>query len=248
MFHILYKKVNHFYESVFEVYGKFLAKHYVLVIVAALIVNVILSAGSFNLTMVTDADELFIPQNGVAKRDEFHIKELFAPVIFYFFYSLFFKFVNLVLILKDKLDSNDFFLHQLADFGSWTEVNFLTCNKDGQYDNILQPYYLKKIAHIHKQLVENTVVKVNNKTINFESICARQQGRCLIDGLDLTEPLFYETQLAKFSRRKDTLDRETKKLNVFKSKSNKKNEFRFFINGMSLTDLTYNLGKIISFK
>ena len=141
------------------------------------------------------------------------------------------------------MNSNDFFLHQLTDFGTWTEVNFLTCEKNHKHDNILQSFYLKKVAKIHKQVLKNTIVHVNNKTVNFESICARQQGACLIDGIDLTTPQFYETQLNKFSRRKDTLDKEKEALSVFKGETSKKNEFRFFINGFSLTDLTYNLGK-----
>lgn len=80
MFYTIYKRANSFYEKVFYSYGCFLTKHYIAVISVAFLLNICLSLGYLNVTMVTDSDELFVPTNGEAKRDERLIKELFSKV------------------------------------------------------------------------------------------------------------------------------------------------------------------------
>lgn len=144
------------------------------------------------------------------------------------------------LLTKEKLKSDDFFLHQLADFGTWGELNFLTCLKPtGRSDNILQKKYMDKIKRFNDQLLEKAIINVNNRTISFESICAKLNGYCLIDGIGLLSPGFYETQLGDFMRKKDLKIKERNELSTYRET----NEFRFYIAGYIVTNLDYNLGK-----
>ena len=80
MFQLLYGKVNNLYERFFQAYGCFLSKHYGMIITIAFIVNILLSSGVYKQKMVTDADELFVPVNSEAKKDEVLVKQLFSQV------------------------------------------------------------------------------------------------------------------------------------------------------------------------
>jgi hypothetical protein len=87
MFHTLYKKLNTFYEGLFAVYGRFLTKYYVYIIIAAFAVNCLLSIGSYRMKLVMDPEELFTPLSGQAKIDEHKIKKLFNQVCLNVFYN-----------------------------------------------------------------------------------------------------------------------------------------------------------------
>ena len=141
-------------------------------------------------------------------------------------------------------------MHQIPDFGTWGELNFLTCaDKNGYYDNILQPKYLNRIKEFNRVLMKDTVLKLNDKNITFQDICAKQNGHCLIDGLGLLEPGFYDMQLTDFMKKKELKAKEKQYLDEYDEfdeydeDQNERNDYRFYIAGFILTDLTYNLGK-----
>lgn len=198
MFYYLFEKANRTYERVFYNYGKFIARHYIKVIVVSFTVNLLLSLGIFRLNLITDVDDLFFPIKSQAKQDEKLIKNLY----------------NNATMLTD-----DFYLHQILDFGTWAEINFQTCSND----NILSELYLQRIEKIH-----NLVLELDN----IDRVCAKRNGNCLIDGADLLVPDFYETYLRSSMEWKSW---DSDKIFRFYTNINNDGDIRF-------TDLTYNLG------
>lgn len=227
MFHLLFKKVNKFYEKLFRKYGRFLSKYYKFTICISFLVNLVLSFGIFRINMITDTDVLFMPIESEAKLDEKHVKYLFNS--------------------SAKL-SADFYLHQILDFGTWAEINFQPCKSD----NILSEKYMTEIARISRDFVESLTVNFNNSIIKFEDVCARRNGHCLIDGIDLVDQEFYNDWLKNAMFRNERLYEEKQHIEAISKDSEQmsiqdSNEFRFYIksaNGkVGFTDLTYNLGK-----
>ena len=218
MFHILFEKANSFYENLFRRYGRFLANFYIYVIIASFVLNCLLSLGISKFNLLTNSDDLFVPIDSQAKQDEKLIKSLFSD---------------------SRLKSEEFFLHQLADLGKWGEINFLTCpNQNDEPDNILQEKYLSQIKTINDIIINSTIVHAGNQSIGFDRICAKQNGKCLIDGINLLKPKFYRKNLAKLMQARDAPDFDAEKARV-KSISN---QFSFYIDGKSFTNLNYNLG------
>lgn len=178
--------------------------------------------------MITDSDTLFMPIDSEAKRDERLSKYLFNS--------------------SSKL-SSDYYLHQILDFGTWTELNFLPC----QTNNILEPDLLKKISQVHNWLLNNSIIEHNSSKYFFEDVCAKRNGECIIDGIDLLEEEFYDRWLHNAMDRKERYFEEASLM----TKTNKNEEeqvsyqpdkdFRFYIKisrgKIGFTDLTYNLGK-----
>lgn len=232
MFDLLFEKVNWFYEKCFEKYGKFISKYYIFTIVLSVVLNVILSCGILKMKMITDTDALFMPIDSEARRDEVLVKNLFN---------------------SSSLLSKDFYLHQLHDLGTWAEVNFKVklCDPNRftrDQENVLKKKYIEEVKRVNDFLLANTVVK--GKNITFETVCARRNGECLIDGVDLLSETFYEMWLSNAVKSKTRRLKEEINM-VIDSESQpikpKQNEFRFYFNILSknpsLTDLTYNLGK-----
>lgn len=221
MFQILFEKVNFFYEKIFTIYGKFLSKHYAMIILAAVLLNCLLSLGIFKMQLVTDKDVLFTLKNSEALRDEKLIHNLF----------------------NSSLDSDDFYMHQMTGMGTWGEVNFKTCSKskDHKAENILQEKHLRTIKSIHEFLLANTTVNIGNRTIGFEDICVKQGQRCVVDGADLLNPRFYIHQLSEFMLKKDLIEKENSELGY--QSNQHEGEFQFYMDGSRISNLDYNLGK-----
>ena len=129
------------------------------------------------MTMITDTDKLFMPSESLAREHEKIIKDLFNST---------------------KMSEN-FFLHQITDLGTWAEINFRPCSTqltNGESENILQEKYINEIIKVNDYLMKNTFLKINDTTkIGLEQVCAKRVGACLIDGLDLLTPDFYRKWL-----------------------------------------------------
>lgn len=210
MFHHLFERTNGFYEHLFERYGRILAKHYVIIILGAFLLNLFLSAGILRFRMITDSDTLFMPEDSQARYDELLVKKLFNE--------------------STKM-TPDFFLHQILDLGTWAEVNFQTC--DPHDKNILMEPYLILINRLHLSLLQSTfAILVSNfsdqnsrtENITFDKVCARRNGKCLIDGSDLLNRSFYEHWLKDAMHRKQRFYEEHGIFN--KSANSIANEFR----------------------
>lgn len=204
MFHYLFERVNRFYENIFEKYGRFISKYYIYTIVGAFFLNLFLSAGMLRFNMIKDTDVLFMPQDSQARQDERLVKYIFN---------------------ESARMTGDFFLHQILDLGTWAEVNFQTCESN---ENILGEEYIEQIRGVNQFLLANSLVQVNNsddsQVIGLEQVCARRNGKCLIDGLDLLSEEFYKRWLKSSMVRKQRFYDEQE---IFeKSASSIANEFR----------------------
>lgn len=224
MFHQLFEKVNKFYEYVFRSYGRLLSRFYVQSIVCTLLVNGVLLACMFNFKLIEDTDSLFMPMDSQARHDERLVKQLYNN--------------------NSKL-TNDFFIHQLLDLGTWAEVNFQSCSPDSA--NIINESLLMDVRAINDYLLRRSVVDANGTRIDFETVCARRNSRCLIDGVDLLDKQFYVNWLENSMDRKTRFYEEQEFLGSTDAQAALSKEFRFYIkfdsSGPSITDLTYNLGK-----
>ena len=258
MFHLLFDRVNRFYEHVFHAYGTFLARRYAYVICGAVALNVLLSLGLLRLVWIEDVDYLFLPVNSEAKRLEQRVKTLYNP--------------------ERTMLTRDFYIHQLADMGTWAEVNFQTCaNASPDDNNILQSKYMQAIVRLNEHILARTVVAHSSsgqqQNVSFESVCARRFGQCNVDGSDLLSVEFYERWLRKSMQQKMRSEKERAELEGTSSGeelggeaennddgdenkdtasggtpgSASSNEFRFYVKlggaQSSLTDLSFSLGK-----
>ena len=187
VFEILFRKLNGFYEKVFFNYGLFVSKYPIHVIVFSVLLNLILSIGVFKMNMIKDADELFMTSNSDARKSEKYFKYLFNNT-------------NTV--------NQEFYAHQLFDLGTGAEINFRV--RGDPNANILENKYLSEILSVHRSILENVIVQINNETIKFENVCATRNGKCWIEGADLLQNSddFFEFLKEKFlNLRKNETDR-----------------------------------------
>lgn len=233
MFHILFQKFNSFYERIFEKWGEFLAKYHVYVIIASISFNIFLSLFIFRLELITDTDVLFMPTDSQARIDEQQIKSIFNSTYYL---------------------ENSYYMHQVLDLGTYAEINFQTCAKNPQFntpDNILQEKYIKEINMVNDYVLKNTFVTLNNTKFSYADVCAKRNGKCLIDGEDLLSKEFYKDWLYDSMLKKTRMLKEQEDLRVDSAEIENdskpiQNEFRMYIKmGGGLTELTYNLGKYI---
>lgn len=237
MFHILFQKFNYFYENCFEKWGRFLAKYHVYVIVIVLIMNVFLGLFLFRMEMITDSDALFMPTDSEARIDERHIKTIFNSSYY--------------------LPKN-FYMHQLLDLGTFGEIIFQTCGSDldsNVQNNILQEKYINEILKVNTYVIKNTYVTADNLTYGYNDVCARRNGKCLIDGEDLLSKDFYkdwvyDSMLKKTRMISEQQDIKSMNTEIDESESRSfQNEFNMYIKlGGGLTELTYNLGNLMARK
>ena len=258
MFSILFDKFNRFYERVFSAYGRFRSKFYMAIRMVVFGINAFLTCGILRMKMITDSDELYMPVDSLAKKHESDVKRIFE---------------------KSTNVAENFFLHQQLDLGTWAEVNFRSCQARpwnlvpevlSTHDlqvNILTRDFIKRIAGVNEYILNKTVVHVNSThTITFNDVCAKRNGKCLIDGADLLDEEFYVDWLNDAMNSKTRSENEQAYFNDLgleaKDESNEatgsgseassssatsSNPFRFYIklkpDDTGLTDLTYNLGK-----
>ena len=244
MFHILFEKANNFYEKIFEKYGRFLSKHYLVTISAAFIINLVLSVFIYRIKMLTDSDELFMVLNSQARADEKLVKSVYNSSYYL---------------------ENNFFMHQLTDMGTWGELIFQTCqnNKDGIKDNILQEKYMSEMAKFNEFVLNSTYFLINaTEKIDYYKVCAKRGAYCLIDGVDLLSKEFYVNWIQDAMEKKTRLlkeqaeasaafesgdEEEEEELTESKAGGLPRNEFSLYIkigpNYTGLTELSYNLGK-----
>ena len=223
MFHILFQKSNSFYESIFEKWGRFLAKYHVYIIVVAILLNVLLGLFLFRLEILTDSDALFMPTDSEARLDERHVKDIFKSSYYL---------------------TNNFYMHQMLDLGTYGELLFQTCEQE----NILQEKYMSEIKKINEYILKNTRVTLNDTNFGFEDVCARRNGKCLVDGEDLLSKDFYEDWLYDSMLKKTRLLKEREELKNGNSDDEQEakpiqSEFNMYIKmGGGLTELSYVLG------
>jgi hypothetical protein len=167
-------KVNEFYARICHRYGLFLCKHYVLVILAALTVNVALSCGLYALEFLPNSDEEFMVSNSEAMHNEAYLSKLFSQT--------------------NPMDN--FFLHQVFNLGLYAELNFHVLYDEKQ--NVLKEEYLNEIRDIHMSIVETVSIAYGNRSYKFNDLCAKQikmpvkNNSCVVDGVDLLDSDFFE--------------------------------------------------------
>ena len=236
MFHILFQRLNKFYETLFKNYGSFLSKYYIYTISTAFLLNMGLSLGLLRMNWINDVDQLFMPVNSEARKVEAMVKRIFNET--------------------SKL-TQDSYLHQLADLGTYAELNFQPCQlglEANKPENILQAKYIEEILKINDFILTNTVATNSQGQIfRFEDVCARRFNECVVDGIDLLEKSFYENWLqnVKFQKirtQKESLEMKDKNIDDEREEETENlDAFRFYIklNGdrSSLTDLSFMLGR-----
>ena len=163
VFEILFEKFNRFYETVFHKHGLFVSKYPKLIITVSLLVNILLALGAFKIKMIKDTDELFMLMNSEAKRDEKIFSNIFDK--------------------SSELNNKEFYLHQMFDLGTGAEIMFRV--REDANKNLLERKFFDEILKIHRNILENVVVKNVNETIKFEDVCAKRLGKCWIEGSDL---------------------------------------------------------------
>lgn len=164
MFKYLHKKLNTFYDKIFQLYGIFLSKYFIYIICVTIFINILLSLGIFKINYLSNYDDLFVLKNSINKRNEIYLKNLFNS--------------NHGINLKDS-----FSLHQSLDFGAYGEINF-HLNGD---ENIFNPVYLEEIRKVN-DIIKKDVSFVNyqydgsNRTLSYTDLCAKTNKKCSVEG------------------------------------------------------------------
>jgi hypothetical protein len=159
VFEILFKKFNKYYEKIFYNYGIFVSKYPICIILVSLSLNIFLSIGILKINMIEDTDKLFMLENSDAKKNEKFLKNLFN---------------------NTEITSNEFYLHQIFDFGTGAEINFKV--RGNSSSNILEKKYLDEIQAVHFMIYENVEIKVENETYKFKDLCAQRNEICWVEG------------------------------------------------------------------
>lgn len=113
--------------------------------------------GLSRMTMITNTDTLFMPSDSIASKHEQIVLKLYNST---------------------KMSEN-FFLHQITDLGTWAEVNFRPVRSLRYSDeNVLQEKYLKAIRKVNDYLIKNSFVLLNDssKKIGYDYVCAKRSG------------------------------------------------------------------------
>lgn len=240
MFECLFERLNNFYEKIFTYYGIFISKYYLYTIIVSFLVNVILSIGIFKLNIITNSDELYTLINSQAKHDEYMLKDLF---------------------ISEKFYNEKYFMHQLIDFGTWTEINFHV-KSEIKNDNILNKTYIDEIRQVHELIVNNltVIVEIANNTNNsseklsykFDDLCAKRFHQCVIDGLALIKNDFFDWLKSKSGEIK--LKEDNKRMGKTSIEPPVKSAHDSFLSqdtiyssGFNIIDLKYNLGRNFKF-
>ncbi|KAL4219932.1 hypothetical protein ACF0H5_020344 [Mactra antiquata] len=158
----LYETVERKIGTVFESYGRFIARHAWKVVVVVVVINIGLGIGMMKLKSDIETDNVYLPHGTVARHDMKTVKNLFPD-----------------------LSGSNFNILQLAADGAWAKV--IVRSNSG---NILNKTVLSEIKDLNDFIQNITAETENDKVIKYTDICARVQSRCAVDGEMFWDPDF----------------------------------------------------------
>lgn len=160
MLYKCYGFVDDFLGGKFAKYGKFVARHPWKITVVSLLINVSLGFGLFRLEVESDALYLFTPLNNRASQDRELMQNLFPET------------------------PTNFYMHTMTWFGRFGEVII----KDRKSDNILSDRMFNLTVEFIDYVKEWNVTLENGTVLNYDGVCARRQGKCVVNGESIFLP------------------------------------------------------------
>ncbi|XP_069131976.1 patched domain-containing protein 3-like [Argopecten irradians] len=151
-----YRQVEHRVAKAFIWYGRLISRRPWVAIIFSLLLNGILGINIYWLSHDTNLERLYNPSNSEAERNRDQTKQIFPDV-----------------------SGTNFEHHSLNDLGVYGEV-IVRPKIDG---NILNQTYIEDIRKLFATIVNITITADDGDLYNYESLCARRNGECIVDGL-----------------------------------------------------------------
>jgi hypothetical protein len=157
-----HEQVDALFGKVFASYGRFVARHPVKVMFAAILVNCLLGIGLLKLKVNSDIEDLYTPVDSQASQDRSNVQGLFP------------------------LSGTAFYSQQQADLGLYGIIIIST--KSGS--NVLN--FLDDIKSIYNYATNTSFKSDDGEVIEWSTVCARRFSECVVDGGVLITDLFDE--------------------------------------------------------
>ncbi|OWF43457.1 patched domain-containing protein 3-like [Mizuhopecten yessoensis] len=151
-----YRKVENKVSGAFVSYGRFISRRPWSAIIFSVMLNGILGINIYWLSHDTNLERLYNPTDSQAERDRAEAKRIFPDA-----------------------SATNFEHHSLNDLGLYGEV--IVRPKTG--GNILNKTYIEDIKNLFATIRNTSVTADDGEVFNYESLCARRDGMCIVDGL-----------------------------------------------------------------
>ncbi|XP_069133104.1 patched domain-containing protein 3-like isoform X2 [Argopecten irradians] len=166
--------------GVFGRYGKVVSKYPWGLIMTCILVNGLLGVNIQWVTSDSDLGRVYTPTNSQAKKDREHILSIFP----------------------DSSGTN-FYRQSMDSLGFFGEIIF----KPRYERNALERNFQNQLKNILKTARATFVLDIDNNIFNYEDLCAKRNGQCVVDGECLLDSTFWDI-LENGSITKDVFDKE----------------------------------------
>ncbi|KAL5013070.1 hypothetical protein ScPMuIL_011621 [Solemya velum] len=160
MLYKCYGYVDGFLGTQFAKYGRLVARNPWKITIGSVLINVLLGFGLFRLEVESDALYLFTPLNNRASRDKAQMQQLFPET------------------------PTNFYMHTMTWFGRFGEVII----RDRNNKNILSERMFNLTGDLVDYIKEWNVTLDNGTVLNYDGVCARRQGQCVVNGESIFLP------------------------------------------------------------
>ncbi|XP_033751243.1 patched domain-containing protein 3-like [Pecten maximus] len=159
-----YRQVELRIARAFILYGRLISKRPWFAIIFSLVLNGILGINIYWLSHDTNLERLYNPSNSEADRNRLEAQQIFPDA-----------------------SGTNFEHHSLNDLGLYGEVIV----RPKTADNILNQTYIEDIRKLFVIVRNITVTSDDGEVHNYESLCARRNGDCIVDGLYVITDAFW---------------------------------------------------------
>lgn len=166
--------------GVFGRYGKVVSKYPWGLIMTCILVNGLLGVNIQWVTSDSDLGRVYTPTNSQAKKDREHILSIFP----------------------DSSGTN-FYRQSMDSLGFFGEIIF----KPRYESNVLERNFQNQLKNILKTARATFVLDIDNNIFNYEDLCAKRNGQCVVDGEFFLDSTFWD-MLENGSITKEVFEKE----------------------------------------
>ncbi|XP_021371587.1 patched domain-containing protein 3-like isoform X1 [Mizuhopecten yessoensis] len=151
--------------KMFAIYGKVLTRYPCTAIIICFLLNGLLGVNIQWITFDSDLESVYTPTNSQAVQDRNQVESLFSD-----------------------FTATNYHQQSMASLGPFGEVII----KHFENGNVLNRSYQLEIKRVVNFVYDFTVNETANSRYQYETVCARRSGKCVIDGDFLLETAFWD--------------------------------------------------------
>lgn len=159
------KKADEMMSEGFSRYGRLISTYPYVAILVCLLVNGLLGLNILWMTSDSDLERTYTPTDSQADQDKDRLEQLFP----------------------DHSGTN-FYKQSLSNLGLFGDLILTPINGN----NILNKIYQSDLKHAVQTARVVQVTDIDNNIYSYSDLCARRNGRCIIDGEFLLDDLFWD--------------------------------------------------------